>query len=564
MECRLPPDAIAGTPAFSFQFRKVAALPRLAWCARVSGRTGTVTVEHGPWVEARESFFVEGAWDGPFDAGGLDEAAVILGSGGYIKNGEAVFCTTSHTMERLQSVAVSGDLFISNSFAYLLTATGDSVDMNYRFYERDFMTFLNGRSKATRTIRTRLKRKVRLYYGEKIHIDRHLRVRVEPFPNVPSFNTYDSYVAVVNDLVSRLHDNATAKSRLFRYEPLATLSSGYDSPACSVFAKNIGCKEAITFVEARKDYYGSSSLLKDAADSGEHIADYLEINVKPFRRDAWHARRDFPEAEFLATGSGGDDAVIASAEQCLTGKVLFTGFLGDTLWGLDAVPEELDASTDYAYKFPAGGTLGEFRIRVGFVHLPIPLLTLTRHADMHRISHSEEMRPWRTGAGKYDRPVPRRLVETSGVPRAIYAQEKKAITQPFWLAYDSDTIKKMMSPHSHESLAAYASSNEVLRQLSITSRIKMKWAPFAVPVAPLFNWYCLKLASMLRLHMPRQFYTGPFRASVLFSTLSGFKFHWAVEKTASRYRASRYGRERCSSPWLPRQELTRGKTSSAV
>lgn len=539
----LPDSCATPQPILGFQFRAVADLPRLAWCARLSRRTSTILVEHGPWIETHELFFIEGAWDGIFEAGKLGEATVVLGSGGCVESGEAVFCTTSHTMERLQSVTVGDDFFISNSFAYLLTATGDSLDVNYRFYERDFMTFLKGRGKATRTIQTARKREIKLYYGEKIRVDSGLNVQTEPFPDTSAFDTYESYIAVVDDLIVKLHRNATAQRRHMRYEPLSTISSGYDSPACTVFAKKTGCKQAITFLEARTARNAFSRPPKDPYDSGEQIAKYLEVDVETFRRDAWLAREDFPEAEFLATGSGGDDTVVASAEQRLAGTILFTGFLGDTLWGLDATADELAESTDYVYKFPAGGALGEFRIRVGFVHLPVPLLTFTRHADMHRISRSAELAPWRIGNGAYDRPVPRRLVETSGVPRAIYAQEKKAITEPFWLAYDAGTMQEMMSPHSHQDLAAYATSAAVLRRLSMLSRIKMRWGLLTAPIAPALNWYNFKLEKKLGIRLFPRLRTGQFRTSVLFSTLAGLKFHWAIEKTTSRYIATRYGRD---------------------
>jgi hypothetical protein len=41
------------------------------------------------------------------------------------------------------------------------------------------------------------------------------------------------------------------------------------------------------------------------------------------------------------------------------------------------------------------------------------------------------MDPWRVGA-QYDRPIPRRIVESCGVPRHMFGQEKKAIAQPLW------------------------------------------------------------------------------------------------------------------------------------
>lgn len=520
-----------------FRFRQLATLPRLAWCAQLLRGSNEVVVEHGPWVETQEPFFAEGAWDDAFDGGGLERATLLLGSGAYLQGDQAVFCTTTHTMERLQSVRVDDRLFISNSFVYLLAATEDALDVNYRFYERDFMTFLRGRRDARRTIPTLKNRQVQLHYGEKIRIDGDLAVQVEKFPDGPAFTNYDGYIASVDSIVARLHRNAAAAERRQRFEPLSTLSTGYDSPACTVFAKKIGCRRAITLLEARRDYNPYAQTPKELSDSGAEIAAHLQVELDAFRRDAYLARDDYPEAEFLATGNGGDDVVMSAAEPMLTGTMLFTGFLGDTLWGLTA--SDPHGSRDYRYVFPAGGTFGEFRLRVGFIHVPIPLLTYPRRAEILEISRSPEMAPWRLD-NDYDRPIPRRLVESSGVPRAIYATEKKAVTQPFWLPTDIERIRAMMSPRSYESLVSYGRSPAVRSQLSRTARIKEILAPRLAPLVTVLQWYNSKFKRTFGFRLFPQFRVDQFRTSVLFGTPAGLKFHWAVDKVSPRYRATGY------------------------
>src|SRR4051812_22950824 len=73
-----------------FDFEPDPALPLLAWCARA--RPGhPVRVRHGAHVETRVDGFVEGAWDGDFEAFDFDLAETLAGSGGRLRNGGVVF-----------------------------------------------------------------------------------------------------------------------------------------------------------------------------------------------------------------------------------------------------------------------------------------------------------------------------------------------------------------------------------------------------------------------------------------------------------------------------------------
>jgi hypothetical protein len=97
-------------------------------------------------------------------------------------------------------------------------------------------------------------------------------------------------------------------------------------------------------------------------------------------------------------------------------------------------------------RFPAGASLTEFRLRVGFVHLPVPLLTYGAQPSLHRISNSQAMRPWRVRNPHYDRPIPRRLVEEAGIPRELFGRRKRAVTQPF---YHNEPLRQIMSQRSY-------------------------------------------------------------------------------------------------------------------
>ncbi|HET7306583.1 MAG TPA: hypothetical protein VFK24_02045 [Gammaproteobacteria bacterium] len=538
-----------------FRFLPLKSLPRLAWCAKLTRGSDEILVEHGDWVETRPDLFVEGAWGGAFNNGALSNAQILLGSGAELRADEAVFCTTTHTKERLQSIRKRDELFISNSFAYLLSAAGDSVDINYRLYERDFMTSLHGIRKAKKFVPTAAGRRVRLHYSERIVVDRGLNIRCNRYGEVPTFSTFEEYADVVNRLLAELNANAADAERKVRYRPLSTISTGYDSPAATVFAQRHGCKEALTFVEARTEYNDPAWGDVDANDSGMEIARYLGVDVHAFRRNDYDQRRDHPEAEFIATGNGGDDVIMCNAEEKLSGTMLYTGFLGDVVWDCNSTHQEL--SRDYVYKDPSGASFNEFRLRVGFIHVPVPLLTFTRHPELHRISQSEAMAPWRVG-GSYDRPIPRRLVETSGVPRHLYAQSKKAITQPIWLPID---FERTMLPASYNDLLDYVARIET--QLSLSARFKRLVAPamrgwshrVGSIVKDNINWYDKKQARMTGRRLFPELDSSVRQTNFLYDTAAGLKFHWAIDKIRPRYQGSALARDpilhRAGQSWAP-------------
>lgn len=239
---------------FELHFVRNASLPPLAWCAKLERGSSQVLVELGADVETGRDYFVEGAWNRPFDDPSFTDAEMMLGSAGLVGDGEVIFTPTTHTMERLHSLRLGDALFVSNSLAHLLAATGSRLDLRYDGYEPDLMSFLRGRRKATKTIPLADGRRVSLHYHESFAVDHELAMRFVAPPEAPPFPSYQSYIDYLDSTVERLHVNASAPARRVRYQPLTTISSGYDSPAGAVLARRIGCREAVTFAEARTKY----------------------------------------------------------------------------------------------------------------------------------------------------------------------------------------------------------------------------------------------------------------------------------------------------------------------
>ena len=59
-------------------------LPKLAWVAEVDRTSNLVTLLHGPRVEVRETIWIEGVWDGPFQPGEFASTDCVFGTGGIL------------------------------------------------------------------------------------------------------------------------------------------------------------------------------------------------------------------------------------------------------------------------------------------------------------------------------------------------------------------------------------------------------------------------------------------------------------------------------------------------
>jgi hypothetical protein len=407
-------------------------LPKLAWLAIVEQGHPDVTVIHGEWVETGKNFFFEGVWNSSFAGGNFDSSGVLFGSGAKLRGNEIVFCTPSHTLSRINFSRKDRYLLVSNSFVFCMTALGSHLRADYALYFRDFQSIVRGLKKYRKRIPLKFET-IQLLYVDNLMVGSNLALKVITKPQPPAFASYTEYYNFLVETIQQIKGNAEAPNRSVKYGLASTISTGYDSPASAALGRIIGCRQAISFRQARMNNLG---------DSGWEIGRHLGYSVVEADRLAYQRMNNFPEAEFVATGTAtnGGDVIFAPFEEFLKQRIITTGFNG----GGDM----------------SGSLMEEFRLRVGFIHMPIPFMGAVRQPELLKISNSNEMKPWILGKG-YDRPIPRRIVEEAGVPRELFGQTKKAVGARMFdrSAGGPEYVEPYMSPNSYRDYREYYERN---------------------------------------------------------------------------------------------------------
>ncbi|MCG6871701.1 MAG: hypothetical protein LJE84_05380 [Gammaproteobacteria bacterium] len=507
-----------------FEFQRREDLPRLAWCARIRRREARIEVLHGAGVELRNDGFFEGVWDGAFVDSDFTAATVFSGSGARISGDGVLFATATDKATPLRSLRCDDTLYLSNSTAFILSQAGDTPKIAYPWY---FMEVLEHARQGVRArhkpLRTQQRNQLYLHYHCNLWVSPTLVCKRYPknFVAAPPAD-YAGYVSLLRESLARTFANAIDARRIQRFTPLAPASAGYDSSAIAAIASGLGCSEAITFATRNGD---------PSPDSGTAIVAHLGMQCHEYDQMAYLHRDDKPEVEFLVEPPG-YNVVFAAMEERLASRLWLNGYSSDTIWNRDPRKVRNDLA-QFDTSNNAGGTLGEFRLRVGIQLLSVPAIGVQHAAAIARISGSREMAPWSVG-GSYDKPIPRRIAEEAGIPRQLFGQEKYA-TSHIWLTYP-----ERLSPATRADYLAWVAT---LRD--------------RVP-APLWYWYRVNYRLLIQVHDPvmrrirrlRRDY--PWLRSILpqqrwlplsHARQNGrspwemhFTFQWALERIASRYR----------------------------
>ena len=396
----------------SFALLRHAEYPRLGWLFDLADGP---TAHCGEDVEVSEDGLVEGCWDGPFTSFDFADRINFFGSGVLRCGNEWLFCPPCHVLDPLYILVHKGRACVANSMALLFAHAGLMPDPRVN-YTRALATFVAGIDDAETLIWRDEGEDVALY---RVLFDNFTvqgagpprrRRKVE----TASFHDFETYRRYLVGTIEACAANARNPARRRAYDRLlSTCSAGYDLPTVTALSAAAGGKVALSVRSARGG----------GADSGRPIVQAL--GLASIERERMEAARGGSELEWLTSGLGGGDYPLSVFEPELDSAVLLTGFHGDKVWERTMPPNSVLKRND-----PSGARIADFRLRVGFLHVPVPFIGALRHAEIHAISNSAEMHPFSMG-GDYDRPICRRLLEEAGVPRELVGQRKQAIATHF-------------------------------------------------------------------------------------------------------------------------------------
>lgn len=388
-------------------FREVSHWPKLAWVAVCSGDHSGVVVHHGPMVEATQDWCVEAVWAGEFGEGGFDQTDLVFGTGVRRREGEIVFVSSGTTLDRLWHVVVGGKIYVSNTLPGLLALSGVSLRSGYNGYQRDIHTIAKGLERYQRAIPGEpVDIHVTYYHNLRLR-DHRLREEAKVGSNGPPHD-FTAYKRFLFGAARALGDNAADERRQYPVQLRSTVSSGYDSTAAALVAREAGCLESFTIQKSNSLWRGS--------DSGHEIAERLGVSCSVYDRNPSPISE---EAVWAASGWPGDlNLIWFDYPEPLT--LLFTGFHGDRIWDR----QRHDVRHSLVRGDISGLGLCEYRLSRGLFNCPVPYWGAMHAEAIQSITLADEMAPWTLG-NDYDRPIPRRLLEEEGVERRMFGMRKR-------------------------------------------------------------------------------------------------------------------------------------------
>jgi hypothetical protein len=385
--------------------------PPLAWLALCTDGDKTVIIRHGSGVDTKPDWFCEAVWDDEYSDGGFDHSNSMFGSGGRSRSMQINFATSSFPADRLQYIKINETIYISNSLVCLAASLDLHVDPWYPWYYEDFFSIADGLHDYKTCINTDIG-EVYFIYGKNLSWDGKQLSSYEKPKSTLCFHDFGSYQNFLTSTLKRLLSNMQSAERPFIYDSISTSSSGYDSLAVTVLSRQLDTQQVICVPDDRIGY----------DDSGIELIQQLGMEALTIKRDAWR-KEPYAEVPFIASDACGRDAWLYSAREHLSHKLLLTGYFGDSAW---RTADKKDGKSAFTMGSPGGISMTEFRLQYGFIHCPVPYLGI-EHIDVIRaIASSDEMQPWVLNK-RYDRPIPRRIIEDAGIKRGSFGTRKTAV-----------------------------------------------------------------------------------------------------------------------------------------
>jgi hypothetical protein len=432
-------------------------IPALAWLCESTPTKTTFLL--GPRVEKIGRTFFEGVWDGPVAKVGFRQSDNFFGTGCSFRK-YLVFTPPRHCFDAIYAATSHGMTYVTNSLALLIqTALPSISDDTLRDLAERMKTHCNEATALGVDLSSSLATSqdgwsfYRIMYHNFGLSEEGTPIRVFHHEQPPA-TTFEEYRSNLESVTKALTENATSKHRKFPLSVVSTISNGYDSTACTAIAKKAGCTVAHTI----------SGDVRGRSDSGEEIGAQLGVEVRTHAHIlktsdeslALHLDEDSMAyaAEFLATDGLGDDVVFASFGTDIENCLVFEGSFGDGIWAkrrrtLAGLPTGL----------PTAKSKNEFHLRNATNFVPMPVIGAKFAEGIRAVLRQPDMAPFVLGT-RYDRPLPRRIVEEAGGQRESFGQRKGA-TAP-----TPQNFGPLLAPAFRTVMTRYASVSAILTESS--------------------------------------------------------------------------------------------------
>lgn len=425
--------------SYNFEFIVSKNIGKLSWGMIVSPKTEKVRVIVGEQVETTETFFVAGVWDGDFMSGEFETAEMFCGSGAKISEGKILASSSTHERQRICYMNKAGFIYVSNSVPFILALTKESLDVNCNEYEAIFCSIINGLQDYEKDIPLATGKVMHQIFSSDLIIDGEGVCEVRRKALHRDFVNYNDYLSSMKKVCSKILSNGQDLNRVNKLEMIATTSSGYDSSSCAAVVHEIGCDIACTFKDGKYD-----------EDSGASIA--KKIGYKTIVEAScydYKSQKDNLDAVFFVDGDLGFFMPFDGFREQFENKIVVTGISGGYMWDRDSRVNPDSKRYGYYY-YLTNISFCEHSLQCGYIMLPLVLYGSTAAVSVNQITNSKEMEPW-TINSSYDRPIPRRILETAGVERGTFATADRGAGISFSRNFSKKQIKEKMTCEGYDS-----------------------------------------------------------------------------------------------------------------
>ncbi len=412
------------------RYHQVTNLPKLAWLAALNRISNLVDVFHGSCIEAHERFFIEGAWNGPFEEGNFATTDCIFGTGGILNGETIVFVSSASTTDYLYYKDIGNHILVSNSLPFLLAWIDDLLDQSFLGYDCINFSIANGINSYIKEIPTLHGAVNRLMYRNLIVSKEEAKEIEKDMP--PKFRNYDDYYSYIVTNYELIARNIRDSGRTYKMEIFSTQSKGYDTTAVNTIASKFGVDRVFTVAKGKgSGYFADRDKHAQVDDDGTEICRTLGLKCIQIDRRAFERKFEQEYLYYAALDSNQDANLMEIGEYLSNICVLLTGCLGEIWYPSQSYIGRSGYINSELKRWDLGQHgLSEVRLVAGFIQLPLPYIGARRREDILRITEASEMDQWRLGT-PYDRPIPRRIAEEAGMPRELFGQKKMASVVEF-------------------------------------------------------------------------------------------------------------------------------------